>query len=954
MPGFSRRSRTDVPALGVAIETWAHPCGALHIHLANGDPHRAFAVGFRTPPDDDTGLPHILEHTALCGSRRFPVRDPFFKMLRRSLQTFMNAMTFPDMTCYPFASQVARDFDNLLDIYLDAVFRPLLDPLDFAQEGHRLEPGLQGWERKGVVFNEMKGAMDGTEAQLEAAIARTLLPATCFRWNSGGEPADIPRLTHADLVAFHRRCYVPANACFATYGALDLGAFHERLAPYLVEPGVALPPAAAQPPLNLDATIEVPVPLAAGQDPSEATAAALTWAVGDGADLATVLDLELLDRLLLGHAGAPLRLALEASGVGRSIGASGLHTSFRTLLFSAELDGVEPDDYPRFAPLVHDALARCAARGFAAGEIAAALDQLELARREISGDHYPFGLDLCLRAITAWNHGADPLAFVDQSPALAALRSRAGRPGWAAERVRDLLIDNPHRVLAFARPDADFHHRAEAAERAAVEAEVAAHDAAARSAATAAAAELARRQAAPEDVTSLPELGLGDVPRERPWPAGGERGGVHAYVAGTNGVLHQLVAIPLPALDEDELDLLPLLTHAIGNVGVGARGYAEQAAFLNARCGGLWAWTDIACDPDDAGRTHAWLLVECKGLATRHAECAPLIAETLDRQRHDELPRLAELVDQELQRLQERVSSHGTRFAIAAAARGLGGPAALTHRLHGFARLTWLKHVAGGEDGPDDAVLARLGSGLDRLLARLRGQPRMVAVIGDAAGRAEALAAVRAAHAGRVGAGDPGLVAPAPTAVAPTAHTTATAVQYNALVHAAPALGHADAPALAVAAQYLSHGYLHQHVREQGGAYGGSARYSPTSGMFVLDSYRDPRLAGTFADFADGLRWLQTIPDDERPLREAILAVIAGVDAPASPAGEAKARFIAERKRSGPERVNPFRAAVLAVTPADVRAASARWLAGAGHAACVASAEAAAAADLPGWRIETV
>ena len=954
MPGFARRSRTDVPALGVAVETWVHPCGTLHVHLANLDPHRAFAVAFRTPPGDDSGLPHILEHTALCGSARFPVRDPFFKMLRRSLQTFMNAMTFADMTCYPFASQVTRDFDNLLDIYLDAVFRPLLDPLDFAQEGHRLETAATGWERKGVVFNEMKGAMDGTEPQLEAAIARTLLPGTCFRWNSGGEPAAIPRLTHEDLVAFHRRCYVPANACFATYGALDVASFHARLEPYLIAPGVALPPAATQAPLNLEATIDVPVPLAAGQDPSEATAAALTWAVGDGADLATVLDLELLDRLLLGHAGAPLRLALEASSVGRSIGASGLHTSFRTLLFSAELDGIEPADYPRFAPLVHDALAHCAVRGFATDEIAAALDQLELARREISGDHYPFGLDLCLRAIYAWNHGADPLPFLDQSAALAALRRRAGRPGWAAERVRDLLIENPHRVLAFARPDADFHHHAEAAERAALSGETAAFDDAAREKLTAAAAELARRQAAPEDVTSLPELGLADVPRERPWATGGERGGVHAFVTGTNGVLHQLVAIPLPALSADELDLLPLLTHAIGNVGVAGRGYAEQAAYLNARCGGLWAWTDLACDPDDAARTHAWLLIECKGLATRHADCAPLIAETLDRQRHDELPRLAELIDQELQRLQERVASHGTRFAVAAAARGLGGPAAFSHRMHGFERLAWLKRVAGGEDGPDDADLAALGAGLDRLLGRLRSQPRTVAMVGDAAGRDEALAAIRAAHAGRLGTVDSALSAPAPMAVEPIAFTTATAVQYNALVHAAPALSHADAPALAVAAQYLSHGYLHQHVREQGGAYGGNARYSPASGMFVLDSYRDPRLAATFADFAAGLRWLQAIPDDERPLREAILAVIAGVDTPASPAGEAKARFIAERKRSGPERINPFRAAVLAVTPAEVRAAATRWLAGPGHAASVASAEAVAAAAMPGWQVEAL
>ncbi|HEX3135632.1 MAG TPA: peptidase M16, partial [Planctomycetota bacterium] len=197
---FNLVTTQPVPALGVTLETWRHPCGAVHHHLACEDEHRAFVVGFRTVPQDSTGLPHILEHTTLCGSKRFPVRDPFFQMLRRSLQTFMNAMTFPDMTAYPFASQVAKDYDNLTGVYLDAVFAPLLNPLDFAQEGHRLEPNGQSGERKGVVFNEMKGAMDGTGEQVSMATARALLPATCYRYNYGGDPTDIPALTHQDLL----------------------------------------------------------------------------------------------------------------------------------------------------------------------------------------------------------------------------------------------------------------------------------------------------------------------------------------------------------------------------------------------------------------------------------------------------------------------------------------------------------------------------------------------------------------------------------------------------------------------------------------------------------------------------------------------------------------------------------------------------------------------------------
>jgi hypothetical protein len=318
---FSLVDRRPVPALGVEVSRYRHPCGAEHWHLGSADEHRAFAVAFRTPPSDSTGLPHILEHTTLCGSRRYPVRDPFFQMLRRSLQTFMNAMTFPDLTAYPFASQVPKDFDNLLAVYLDAVFAPNLHPLDFAQEGHRLEPDGTAWARKGVVYNEMKGAMDSTDAQMEAARERFLLADTIYRHNSGGEPSDIPRLTHRDLVDFHRRCYRPANACFITYGNADPARLHAAFAAYIGDDaGAALPPPTASRLAGPFADIDVPVPLAEGQDPLDATSVMLTWVQGDTADLDEVLAAELVDRLLLGHAGAPLRRALEGRGRGRSTG----------------------------------------------------------------------------------------------------------------------------------------------------------------------------------------------------------------------------------------------------------------------------------------------------------------------------------------------------------------------------------------------------------------------------------------------------------------------------------------------------------------------------------------------------------------------------------------------------------------------------------------------------------
>ncbi len=923
---FTRVHATPVPALGVTLEEWRHPSGALHLHLACADEHRAFTVAVRTPPADSTGLPHILEHTTLCGSVRYPVRDPFFNMLRRSLQTFMNAMTFPDLTAYPFSTQVPKDWRNLLDVYLDAVFAPRLDPLDFAQEGHRLSPTADGsgWERQGVVFNEMKGAMDSTDAQVEAVTAARLFPATIYAHNSGGDPAVIPQLTHRDLVAFHRRCYRPANALFATYGAVDIGEFHAALTPYLADPGAPLPVPARQPALPAAQEADVPVPWADGQDVEDVAATAVTWVTGDTADIDDVLDCELIDRLLLGHAGAPLRRALEGSGLGRSVGGSGFGSSYRDGQFTIELDGIDPAAYAKLPELATATLHAIAAEGILAVEIAAALHQVELARREIHGDHYPYGLELCFRLLTPWNLGSPTLPFLDQAPAIDRLKARAADPAWIGAQIRRRFLANPHRLWVRAVPDHGWHARRDAAEAAQTTAAVAALDAAGVERLRAAAADLATRQATRDDPTILPDLDLADVPRERHWVTGRADGPLTVFSAGTNGLLHLVAALPLPALSAAELDLLPLAIQCIGSLGVGDRDYAAWSAYLTATCGGLWGWSDISADPDDGTLANGLLFLEVKGLALRHSDFLPLLHAAIARIRTDEHERLAELVDQAVSRQQDRVTSSGSQLAGRAAMRGFAGAAGTAHRTAGLGRLAWLKATAERieRDGAEG-----LAADIAALLSRLAAVPPELALIGDAVDRDEIIAAARAAWPTAAAAnGWPRLILPAPTWAGPTAFTTATAVNYCALAFPAVPIGHPDAAALSVAGRLLTHQVLHPKLREQGGAYGGGASYQGGAAAFTLTSYRDPRLEATFADMRDALRWLAACPDDPRLFKEAILGVMASLDAPGSPAGECRSRFSADRKGTGPDRLDAYRRAVLAVDGAQVRAAAGRHL----------------------------
>jgi Zn-dependent M16 (insulinase) family peptidase len=529
-----------------------------------------------------------------------------------------------------------------------------------------------------------------------------------------------------------------------------------------------------------------------------------------------------------------------------------------------------------------------------------------------------------------------------------------------ATEVRKRLLDNPRRLWVRARPDADFHRRREQAEAAQVTAAIAALDAAGLANLRTRAQELAAHQATHDDPTVLPDLELSDVPRRRRWVAGHPQGGgLTTYPVGTNGVLHQVAAFTLPALDDGDLDLLPLAVRTIGALGVGARTYDQQAARLNRLCGGLWGWTDVVADPTDPASVRGFLICEIKGLADRQGDYAGLLAESLDQTRFDEHDRLRELVDESVQRLHGAVAGRGNQLAARAAMRGFGSAASLAHRLGGLGRLARLKRLADDIDdeapGGDDAV-ARLGARLQALLRKLTPATPTCALIGDAAERAQVMAAARAAWsrpgapAAPTGAG--ALAAPAPRAEPPLAYATGTAVNYCALAFPAVALAHPDAPALAVATRVLTNQVLHPKLREQGGAYGGSAGYQSANAAVVLTSYRDPRLAGTFADMRAALGWLRTCPDDPRMFKEAVLGVIAGLDAPGSPAGEARSRFAGDLKGITPARLDEYRARVLAVDPAAVRAAADRWLPPDGGSPAVVTSTANAEASNMGWTIE--
>ncbi|TVR42275.1 MAG: hypothetical protein EA402_11955 [Planctomycetota bacterium] len=923
---FVEDGEQQLPALQTTLRRFRHASGATHLHFDNVDAHRAFCVGFRTSPSDSTGLPHILEHIALCGSQRYPVRDPFFMMLRRSLQTFMNAMTYPDRTCYPFATQNRQDFFNLLGIYLDATFEPQLSAMDFAQEGWRLAPKGEDWCIKGVVYNEMKGAMADSDSQVWDALGRQLLPDTCYRHNSGGSPLAIPTLAHGDLVAFHRRTYCAANACFATWGDIPLAEVQASFADYCERhPGSAVELPELQAPLDAPQRLDIPVPFQAGQDERDVTLTGRTWVWGDSADIDQVLLGELTDQLLLGHAAAPLRLALEHSALGRSASGSGYQAYLRNGIFTAELSGMEAAQQEALFSLLDSELPKIRDRGFSREELDNALHQLELRRRRIGGDGMPFGLIQCLRAIGVWCCGGDVLPALDQEQALQRLHHLAADFNFWPGFIQAQLIDNPHRADFTCQPDAGWEARFDQQEAALTKNLVSGLSATELAQRRDDDEELNRRQMAPMNLESLPDLDLRDIPAERPFASGlALDAGLTSYRCATGGITSCHLAYPLGFISSADLPFLQTAVGVVGKLGFGDADYQAAARLLDACCGGISAQVELASDRQDLNRVQAFAVFTIHGLDSRIEEWLPLLQQALQGQRFDETLRLRELLLASLSHLNDSIIQAGHSLAAAAAQQGFPGLSGFMHQWSGLGRRNSLRQLLVDQAQPE-AALQTYASACQEILTRIRSHAPHLALIHDHDDRQRLQQLVRGLWP------QPSNGVPAiselrfPSPQAPyqaQAFVLPTPVNFNAMALSTVPAEHADAPALAVACRYLTHERLHRQIREQGGAYGASASLQSATGTVTLTSYRDPRLADTFAELSDGLLWLHQAQLEAQALKEAKLSLIASIDNPLSPSGEARRSWLMGLIGHRPERLNVFRQRLLAVTVADIHRAA--------------------------------
>ena len=935
---FEWQRSEKIASLNVTMEHYIHKAtGAAHYHLASENDENVFLVGFRTVPTSSNGVAHILEHTALCGSEKYPVRDPFFMMIRRSLNTFMNAFTSSDWTAYPFASKNKKDFDNLLEVYLDAAFFSRLDPLDFAQEGHRLEfaqldDPTSELQYKGVVYNEMKGAMSSTNSVLWQTLSKHLFPTQTYHFNSGGEPEDIPDLSYEELVAFYKRHYHPSNAVFMTFGdrpAAEHQARFEELALHRFERLDDLAEIADE--KRYHAPIRVEEAFAAEPDEREQGHIVLGWLLGRSIDSHALFRAELLTAVLLDNSSSPLLAALETSELGSAPSPMcGLEDSNREMSFMAGLEGCKPSDTEAVERLVLSTLERIAAEGVDQEQVLAALHQLELSHREIAGDSYPYGLQLILGGLSSALHRGDPFELMDIDPVLEQLRAEVADPQFIPRLIREQLLNNQHRLTLTLRPDFELAKRKSDAERAkldtirgALSAQEEEQILSAKSKA------LQARQSAEDDATLLPKVGIEDVPASLSEPHNKEltlSSGdlLNFYAQGTNGLAYQQVVFDLPALTTELIEILPLYTSCITELGVGTRDYAQTQAWQAQVCGGLNCFSTIKGQVGDIQTLQGTVSFSSKCLVNKHRQVSELIYETLTEVRFDETQRIAELVDQITTRKLSSITGSGHALAMSAASSGFSPSAKMHHQYGGLEGLVRLKALR--DKLEDTAQRSKLLEKFRELHAILLSAPRQFLLVAEPEKEEELTAEIDSFWDKKAKTPD---VAPfsLPSTRESVKQAWVTSTQVNFCAYAYPTVGsdHPDHATLQVLAGYLRNGFLHSAIREVGGAYGGGASQDPASASFRFFSYRDPRLGETLADFKASITWLLGDAQQESQLEEAVLGVIASMDKPSSPAGEAKTAFYNRLFGRTLEQRTEFRKRVLATTLEDLKRVATRY-----------------------------
>ncbi|TPX06923.1 uncharacterized protein E0L32_011147 [Thyridium curvatum] len=917
--GFTVLRTKPVPELDLAALHLQHDkTGAEHLHIARDDSNNVFSIGFKTNPPDDTGVPHILEHTTLCGSEKYPIRDPFFKMLPRTLSNFMNAFTASDHTFYPFATTNAQDFKNLMSVYIDATLHPLLKETDFTQEGWRVGPenpqALASGEGakpedsklvfKGVVYNEMKGQMSDAGYLFYIRFQDHIFPDIN---NSGGDPQKITDLTYEQLRNFHAEHYHPSNAKVFTYGDMPLADHLQEIDARLNVFEKIRGDLKIHRPIDLssgprEVTLQGPIdPLV---DADRQYKSSVSWVLGDTSNIVESFSLAVISTLLMDGYGSPLYRGLIESGLGIDWSPNtGYDSSGKVGIFSVGLTGVQEADVGNVKTEVQRILREVREKGFDRSKIDGYLHQLELGLKHKTAN---FGMSLLQRLKPKWFTGVDPFDSLAWNDTVTAFERELAKGGYL-EGLIDKYLLNDNTLSFTMAPSPTYSQELMQEEEARLASKIA-------EATKQAGSELEAQKrleerelkllveqgkSNTEDLSCLPSVHVSDIPRQKePAVVRDETSQgikIQWREAPTNGLTYFRAINTLDGLPDDLRSLIPLFTDAIMRLGTKDMSMEELEDLIKLKTGGISVGYHSASHPEDYTQSSEGLIFTGMALDRNVPVMFDLLRRVVAETNFDS----AEAVQQIRQLLQASadgvvndIASSGHAFARRAAEAGLSVDAYHKEQVSGLSQVKLVTSLAKrGEADQLDDVISKLKQ--IQQFAFSGGRVRTAITCGTETVQENASALTKfMGSLPRSSAALPGKQSPRFARDIKAFYPLPYQVYYGALALPTVSYTSADGAPLQILAQLLTHKHLHHEIREKGGAYGGGAYSRALDGVFGFYSYRDPNPLNTVNIMRSAGQWAVDKKWSDRDLEDAKISVFQSVDAPQSVNEEGMGKFL--------------------------------------------------------------
>ncbi len=863
--------------------------------ISNDDENKVFYVGFRTPPKDSTGVAHIIEHTVLCGSDKFPVKDPFVELVKGSLNTFLNAITYADKTVYPVASCNDKDFANLMDVYLDAVFHPNIYKKKeiFKQEGwhYELEDKDAPITINGVVYNEMKGAFSSPEGVLDRLVLNSLFPDTPYSNESGGDPERIPELTYENYLEFHKTYYHPSNAFIYLYGNMDAAEKlqwldKEYLCNYdeiTVDSKIPL-----QKPFDAPREVKEKYSIASGESEKDNTYISYNMAIGTTLDPKLYLAFDVLDYALLNAPGAPLKKALLDAKIGKDIMGSYDSSTYQPI-FSVAAKNANPQQKEEFVRIIRDTLKEQVENGVNKKALLAGINSSEFKYREADYGQFPKGLIYGLQSLDSWLYDEnEPFMHLEAAPVFAFLKEMAGTD-YFEKLIQKYMLDNTHVSVVMIEPECGLNAKNEKK----LEEKLAAYKASLTEkeieALIADTAHLKKYQEEPsprEDLEKIPMLTRADMKKEAAPFINEERDcdGTTLLFHGmfTNRINYLDLLFDVTDLSEEEIPYLGILKAVLGYMDTERFGYADLANEINLYTGGVSSSIGVYPGVKKPDSYQAKFEVRTKVLYENTGKAMDIIRDILAKTELTDEKRLYEILAQAKSRLQMSLSSAGHSVSAIRAMSYFSKTAYYNDMTGGIALYRVIADYEEHFEEKKDILVKKLDTLRRKIFCSAR---LMISLTADTDGYDAAYGEIKKLKEI--------LYSDVAETEIPVLHCVkknegfldASQVQYVSRAGNFVEKGFSYTGALRILKVILSYDYLWINVRVKGGAYGCMSGFM-RNGDAYFTSYRDPNLGKTNEIYEKTPDYLREFTADERDMTKYIIGTISDLDTPLNPSAK--------------------------------------------------------------------